>query len=66
MKTTKISNALEEVWEWKKKCYEESKDMTILNYLKKIHKNADAVLSEMDFLKGKRLSKKTSRKSVSC
>ena len=47
MKITMISKALEEVWEWKEKCYEESKNMTMLDYLKKVHENADNVLAEM-------------------
>jgi len=42
-----ISKALEEVWEWKHKCYEESKGITIGDYLKKIHENANNALSEM-------------------
>lgn len=52
MKIVMISKALEEVWEWKEKCYEESKDMTILNYLKKVHENADNVLAEMEIKYG--------------
>jgi len=47
MKKVMISKALEEVWEWKEKCYEESKGMTMLDYLKKVHENADNVLAEM-------------------
>ncbi|MEK7845726.1 MAG: hypothetical protein AAB257_02045 [Nitrospinota bacterium] len=47
MKIVMISKALEEVWEWKEKCYEESKGMTILDYLKKVHENADNVLTEI-------------------
>ena len=45
MKTV-ISEALKEVWEWKEKCYEESKGMTVLSYLKKVHSNANDTLEE--------------------
>ena len=38
MKIVMISKALEEVWEWKEKCYEESKGMTMLDYLKRFTK----------------------------
>lgn len=49
MKTVMISKSLEEVWEWKERCYEESKDMTVADYLKKIHIDANRVLKEAEF-----------------
>ncbi len=49
MKTAMISNALEEVWEWKKRCYEEAKNMTVADYLKKIHIEANHILREAGF-----------------
>lgn len=53
MKTT-ISKALKEVWEWKEKCHEESKGMTVSSYLKKVHSNANDTLEEREFLKRKK------------
>lgn len=49
MKTTIFSKALEEVWEWTEKCYEESKDMSIADYLKKVHSNANKITKESGF-----------------
>ena len=62
MTTTMISKSLEEVWEWKEKCFEESKGMTILGYLNKVHSNADGILEEMGFLKDKGVNKHTGYK----
>ena len=57
MKTTMISKSLEEVWEWKERCYEEAKGMSTTDYLKKVHANADNVLKER-FFKGKTVHRK--------
>ena len=53
-----ISKALEEVWEWEKKCYEESKNMTIAEYLKKVHIEVDNILRETGFIKKNGILKK--------
>ncbi len=50
MKTIAISKSLEEVWEWKERCYEESKGLNVKDYLDKVHKNAARTLRETGFL----------------
>lgn len=58
MKTAAISKSLEEVWEWKEKCYEESKGLNMKDYLKKVHKNVEKVLKETGFIEeGDKLKK---------
>lgn len=58
MKTAMISKALEEVWLWKKKCYEESKGIGVKEYLKLVHNNAEAALKNGGFVvKAGRLKK---------
>jgi hypothetical protein len=44
MKT--YDKSLTEVWEWKEKVYEETKGLSIEDYLIKIKENADAILSK--------------------
>lgn len=50
MKSVAISKSLEEVWEWKNKCYEDSKDLSVNDYLKKVHENVETALKETGFL----------------
>lgn len=50
MKILSIPKSLEEVWEWKKKCHEESKGLSIRDYLNTVHANADKVLKEAGFI----------------
>lgn len=49
MKTLTISKSLEEVWKWKEICYEESKGLTVKDYLEKIHKDVKKTLEEAGF-----------------
>jgi hypothetical protein len=58
MKTVAISKSLEEVWLWKDKCYEESKGLSLKDYLNKIHKNAEDALKETGFIEKKGKLKK--------
>lgn len=46
MKKRKISKALEEVWEWKNRCYEEAKGMKLSDYLRKVHADVERLLFE--------------------
>ena len=46
MKKVIVSKALEEVWEWKEKCYEEAKGMKMLDYLKKVHIDVERLLKK--------------------
>ncbi|MEK6766065.1 MAG: hypothetical protein AABY49_07595 [Planctomycetota bacterium] len=50
MKTVTMSKSLEEVWLWKSKCYEESKGLSVKDYLNIIHKNAEDALRETGFI----------------
>ncbi len=63
MKTVAISKSLKEVWEWKEKCYEESKGLSVKDYLHKVHKNAEDALKEAGFLeKDSKLYKKNKKR----
>lgn len=58
MKRVLIPKSLEEIWVWKDKCYEESKGLSVKDYLDKIHKNVNKVLKETGFVEeGGRLKK---------
>ncbi|MEW6419021.1 MAG: hypothetical protein AB1480_13015 [Nitrospirota bacterium] len=60
MKTATISKSLEEVWMWKEKCYEESKNLSVTEYLNIVHKNAEQALQETGFIeKNGKLKKKS-------
>lgn len=50
MKTSAISKSLEEVWEWKNRCYEDSKGLSVKDYLNKIHINVKIALKETEFI----------------
>lgn len=50
MKTVLIPKSLEEIWIWKDKCYEESRGLSVKDYLNKIHKNANKILKETGFV----------------
>ena len=49
MKTVTVAKSLEEVWIWKERCYEESKGLSVKDYLGKVHKNAEQALKETGF-----------------
>jgi hypothetical protein len=49
MKTVTISKSLEEIWIWKDKCYEESKGLSVQDYLNSIHNNVQTVLKDSGF-----------------
>lgn len=59
MKTMITPDALKEVWEWKEMCYEESKGMTIAEYMKRIHENADRILVDAGLMPYKEASEKS-------
>ncbi len=46
MKSKTISEALEEIWEIKERIYQEDKDCSILESLKRAHKVTEQVLKE--------------------
>ena len=46
MRTKAISKAIEEVWEIKERIYQEDKDCSLLESLKRAHKVAEQVLKE--------------------
>ena len=55
-----ISKSLKEIWTWKDKCYEESKGLSVKDYLNKIHNNVQETLKDSGFIEkdGKRLTNK--------
>ncbi len=61
MKTVAVAKSLEEVWIWKERCYEESKGLSVKDYLDKVHKNAEQVLKETGFIEKDGKLKKTKR-----
>lgn len=46
MKTNVISKSLEEIWEIKERIYEEDKDCSLLESLKRAHNVAEQILKE--------------------
>lgn len=46
MKSKTISKALEEIWEIKERIYQEDKDCSILESLKRAHKITEQILKE--------------------
>lgn len=50
MKTVLISKSLKEIWTWKEKCFEESKELSIKDYLNEIHMNVQETLKDSGFI----------------
>ncbi len=50
MKTVAISKFLEDVWIWKERCYDDSKGLSVKDYLNKVHKHAEKTLKETGFV----------------
>ena len=42
----KYDKSLMEVWEWKDKVYQDFKDLTIEEYVKRVRKESDAILAK--------------------
>ncbi len=53
MRTKTISKALEEIWEIKKRIYEEDKDCSVLESLKRAHKVTEQIFRKNPALREK-------------
>lgn len=49
MKIATVSKSLKETWARKDRCYEESKGLSVKDYLNKIHNNVQETLKDSGF-----------------
>jgi hypothetical protein len=64
----KYDKSLIEVWEWKDKVYQDFKDLTVAEYVKKVREELDAIMAKhgikLKRVKAKKELQKTARSLV--